>query len=415
MKFGETLSSTKLILREWYEKNKRDLPWRRNTDPYRVWLSEIILQQTRVSQGLDYYLKFVRTFPDVHSLAEADEQEVLLLWQGLGYYSRARNLHQAARTVAFEMGGRFPDTYEALLKLKGVGSYTAAAIASICFKEPRAVVDGNVSRVIARLYGLDEPVNSGPGSRLVATMAQELLEEDINGYDDPGLHNQAVMEFGALQCIPSSPDCQTCPLSMVCQARLSNRVDSLPVKKPKRKPVDQWMYFFIISDGKNVLLERRGTDDIWKSLCQFPLVKSPSLLEMERIPSLLEKVMVKDLRSESRRLNLEEAEFQIRRISPEIRHQLSHRTLHARFIHVLTSKSIINSFLPQKESSIAEDSQSKQDDQLLVEEARKEGYSADSIPLSPFAIRLDDLGNYPLPRLISRYLESESFQQDAVD
>ncbi|MCJ7715495.1 MAG: A/G-specific adenine glycosylase, partial [Anaerolineales bacterium] len=224
------------IIRGWYEKNKRDLPWRRTRDPYKIWMSEVILQQTRVNQGTKYYLRFIKSFPDVTALARADEDEVLKLWQGLGYYSRARNLHQAAKSVVEQMKGEIPGSYADLLKLKGVGGYTASAIASICFREPRAVVDGNVSRVIARLYGMDEPINSTRGGKLINSLAHDLLDRN-----DPGTHNQAMMEFGALQCVPVSPDCEKCPLMNYCEAWATGRVNLLPVKIPKLKPVERWM------------------------------------------------------------------------------------------------------------------------------------------------------------------------------
>ena len=262
------------IIRGWYKKNKRELPWRQTRDPYKIWLSEVILQQTRVNQGLNYYLDFIKKFPDVTALARADEDEVLKLWQGLGYYSRARNLHQAARDVVEQMKGVMPDTYEDLLKLKGVGSYTASAIASICFGEPRAVVDGNVSTGhCPACTGLDEPINSTRGVKLINALAHELLDRN-----DPGTHNQAMMEFGALQCVPVSPDCKKCPLMDHCEARAAHRVDQLPVKIPKRKPVELWMNFYILLCNGETIIAKRGTEGIWKSLYQFPMVESEAPL-----------------------------------------------------------------------------------------------------------------------------------------
>jgi len=207
------------IIYEWYKKNRRDLPWRRTSDPYLVWISEVILQQTRVSQGLKYYNNLVKVFPDVTSLAEAEEDRVLKLWQGLGYYSRARNMHRAAKDLVEKHRGKMPKTYDGLLEMKGVGTYTASAIASICFGEEIAVVDGNVARVIARLYGVEEAVNGTAGKRIIDSLAAELMAQSMGKssgnkagqYSDPGTHNQAMMEFGALHCVPVSPSCGKCP------------------------------------------------------------------------------------------------------------------------------------------------------------------------------------------------------------
>ena len=345
------------IIHGWYKKNKRDLPWRATRDPYHIWLSEVILQQTRVSQGMETYNRFIDAFPDVASLAGAGEDQVLKLWQGLGYYSRARNLHQAAKDVVETGGGRIPDTYEGLLELKGVGVYTASAIASICFGEPRAVVDGNVSRVIARLFGMDEAINAAAGSRVVHALAGKMLERGLAEGGDPGTHNQAMMEFGALQCIPVSPPCGTCPLANGCAARLTGRVNALPVKIPKRKPVDRWMYFFIMTCDGVTILTKRGDRDIWRSLYQFPLVESEGSLPEEEIVNNLPGEMWPN-RPHSLK------------ISPTIRHQLTHRTLHARFIHVeLTS-------WPRP------------------------------LPKGWIPVPLDRLDGYPVPRLIHRYMET---------
>lgn len=310
------------IIRAWYEKNKRSLPWRQGIDPYRIWLSEIILQQTRVDQGLDYYLRFLEHFPDVHALAAASEEEVLKCWQGLGYYSRARNLHATARHVA-SLGGSFPKDFQGLLELKGIGPYTAAAMASICFGEARAVVDGNVSRVIARMYGLEEAVNSTAGMALVKQAAQALMDEARSLGIHAGEHNQAMMEFGALQCRPGQPDCEACPLSSACAARLAGRVQELPVKLKKKAPVKRWMDYLVMRSGTQYLLEKREANDIWKGLYQFPLV------ETERDPeSSIPGLKLLD------ELGLDPDAYRLERISPTLRHQLSHRSLHARFLHL---------------------------------------------------------------------------------
>ncbi len=341
------------IIRGWYEKNKRDLPWRNTDDPYRIWLSEVILQQTRVNQGLGYYLEFIRSFPDVASLASASEDQVLKKWQGLGYYSRARNMHRAAKDIVDTLNGSIPDNYKALLQLKGVGIYTASAIASICFGEPRAVVDGNVSRVIGRLFGVDEPINSTAGGKIIASLAEELLDRR-----DPGTHNQAIMEFGALLCIPTSPDCEACPLQDHCVAWQTSRVDQLPVKIPKRKPVDRWIYYYIMTSNNETILSKRGNNDIWRSLYQFPAVESTTLLGDGEIVGRMNEALLPDTDGVT-----------IEKISNPIKHQLTHRTIHARFIHVCLR------------------------------------YWPDPLPAGWIKISVDRLDDFPVPRLINRYME----------
>ena len=225
----------------WYLQNKRDLPWRQSINPYTVWLSEIILQQTRVDQGTAYFFKFIEQFPTVYNLANASEEEVLKLWQGLGYYSRARNLHSAANYIVNELNGKFPTTYSEILKLKGVGDYTASAIASICFNEPTAVVDGNVYRVLARYFGISTPINSTSGIKEFKKLAQELIVEDI-----PGTFNQAIMEFGACMCKPQNPDCFNCPLNDSCVALSNNTIAQLPVKINKTKVRKRYFNYLVI-------------------------------------------------------------------------------------------------------------------------------------------------------------------------
>lgn len=213
---------------DWYKDNGRNLPWRNTKNPYKIWISEIILQQTRVAQGYDYYCRFIERFPDFQTLAEADEDEVMKYWQGLGYYSRARNLHEAARSIAEK--GTFPDTYPEVRNLKGVGDYTAAAICSFAYDMPCAVVDGNVYRVISRWMGVEEPIDTGAGKKVFAALADELLDKE-----QPALYNQAIMDFGALQCVPSSPSCMLCPLSDSCVALQKGLVEELPRKVHKTK------------------------------------------------------------------------------------------------------------------------------------------------------------------------------------
>jgi A/G-specific adenine glycosylase len=364
------------IIRQWYEKNKRELPWRSTRDPYRIWLSEVILQQTRVAQGIDYYNRFVEALPDVASLAHASEDEVMKLWQGLGYYSRARHLHQASKYVVEQLDGHIPRTYEGLMGLKGVGSYTASAIASICFGEPRAVVDGNVSRVLARVFGLEEAINSGAGSRAVATLAREMLEEEVRRGVDPGTHNQAMMEFGAMQCVPVSPECHTCPLAGHCNAHATGRVEMLPVKIPKRKPVDRYMYFYQFLCNGETILTRRGEDDIWKSLYLFPVVEPErSLGEGEIVQWLRTKVLPGRMDQGTDGIAGRVAErsgpynVTIQSISAPITHPLTHRTIRARFIRV-----------------------------------RLDAWP-DPLPGGWIRIPVESVDSYPVPRLIHRFLQ----------
>ncbi|MAM29722.1 MAG: A/G-specific adenine glycosylase [Flavobacteriaceae bacterium] len=260
--------SNKLIT--WYLKHKRELPWRKTKDPYRIWLSEIILQQTRVAQGLPYYLNFVNAYPTVHHLANAPEEEVLKLWQGLGYYSRARNLRVAAIFVANELNGVFPNDYKGLLKLKGVGDYTASAIASICYNLPTAVVDGNVYRVLSRVFGVETPINSTKGIKEFKQLAQLLLDPK-----QPGTYNQAIMEFGARYCVPQNPDCGNCIFSDRCEALLHNKVKELPVKLKKTKIRKRYFNYIVpVSEDGNTLLNQRQGKGIWQNLYEFPLVET---------------------------------------------------------------------------------------------------------------------------------------------
>ncbi|WP_042242125.1 A/G-specific adenine glycosylase [Jejuia pallidilutea] len=258
------------ILNSWYSVNKRSLPWRETNNPYFIWLSEIILQQTQVKQGLPYYNAFVAQFPTVFDLANAKESEVLKLWQGLGYYSRARNLHVTAKYIANTCNGEFPNTYKGLLKLKGIGDYTASAIASICFNEVTAVVDGNVYRVLSRYFGIDTPINSTKGIKAFKALAQELIDAK-----DPATFNQAIMEFGATQCRPKNPDCMFCPFQASCVAYNKGRVDELPVKLKKLKVKQRYFNFlvFLSKDNKTILEKRKGKG-IWQNLYQFPLIET---------------------------------------------------------------------------------------------------------------------------------------------
>ena len=257
------------ILLDWYRQNHRDLPWRRTNDPYAIWLSEVILQQTRVDQGMPYWFRFLEAFPTATDLANADEQEVLRLWQGLGYYSRARNLQAAAKVIRDDYKGVFPNQYDQIRSLKGIGDYTAAAIGSIAFDLPHAVVDGNVYRFLSRLFAISTPIDSTIGKKEFSELANELLDKN-----NPGIFNQALMEFGAMQCKPSNPDCSICPFMQHCQSYASNSVSEYPVKSKKTKTRNRYFNYLILSDEKNTIIQKREAKDIWQGLYQFPLIES---------------------------------------------------------------------------------------------------------------------------------------------
>lgn len=263
------IKSLRKTIFDWFEENKRSLPWRETKDPYLIWLSEIILQQTRVSQGMPYYQRFVENFPDVISLATAKEQEILRLWQGLGYYSRARNMHHAAKTIISEHDGKFPSDYETIKKLKGVGEYTASAISSIAFNKPFPVLDGNVIRVVSRIFGIETACNTTSGSKIFKDYAHKLLDKK-----KPGNFNQAIMEFGALQCLPKNPDCLNCPAKEFCMAYNNSLVDKLPLKIKKVKVRKRYFHYFLIENDKGIILRKREMDDIWKNLYELPLIET---------------------------------------------------------------------------------------------------------------------------------------------
>ena len=305
---------SKKLLR-WYASNKRDLPWRNSTDPYKIWLSEIILQQTRVKQGLPYYQEFTKKFPTVQALAAADEKIVLRTWQGLGYYSRARNLHKCAKIINDQYNGDFPDTYDELLKLPGIGPYTAAAIASFAFRQPHAVVDGNVFRVLSRAFGVTKDIASSAGQKYFRKLANELIDPD-----DPGEYNQAIMEFGALHCTPSSPDCETCFYADSCYANQQGLQSTLPVKTKKTRVRNRYLQYVVIRYAGKIYMKPRTEKDIWQGLYDFPLVESGLFLEEEDLLSAI--------RSEA---TLPENAV-LESVSRDYTHQLSHQKLHARFL-----------------------------------------------------------------------------------
>ena len=291
-------------IEEWYRLNGRDLPWRHTQDPYAVWVSEIILQQTRVAQGMDYFNRFLSRFPTVEELAAANEEEVLLMWQGLGYYSRARNLHKAARQIV-AMGG-FPKTFEEVMKLSGVGEYTAAAICSICFGLPCAVLDGNVFRVLSRYFGIDTPIDTPLGKRTFRSMADEMLDTL-----QPALYNQAIMDFGAMVCTPKSPPCAVCPLVETCVAFACGNVSSLPVKARKTKVRNRYLTYLLLTDAKDrIYLQRRGEGDIWQGLYEPFCHESDAPLSATEATTLM-------------------PELQPMKSVCGLTHQLTHQLLHA--------------------------------------------------------------------------------------
>lgn len=318
-------------LLSWYAGNRRELPWRDCPDAYSVWLSEIILQQTRVAQGLDYYCRFKARFPRVEDLAEASEDEVMKLWQGLGYYSRARHLHEAARRIAAR--GGFPDTYEEIRALPGVGDYTAAAIASIAFNLPCAVVDGNVYRVLARYFCIDTPIDSTAGRKEFRRLAQTLLDTR-----HPGLYNQALMDFGAIQCTPQSPRCLLCPLSDSCAALQQCRVDTLPVKARRTAVRHRYFVYVFLRSAGRVFLRRRPAGDIWQGLYE------PYLVEFDHAPSEEEVAAHPSVRA------VVPETVPLLPVAKGLSHILTHRHLHADFYRAeLPAAAEVPGYMPVEE------------------------------------------------------------------
>jgi A/G-specific adenine glycosylase len=345
------------ILINWYGQNKRDLPWRNTADPYIIWVSEIILQQTRVDQGREYFSRFISRFPDVKTLSDATELEVLKHWQGLGYYSRARNMHAAAKTIVKELQGVFPGKSQEIIKLKGVGPYTASAIASICFEEPTPVVDGNVMRVVARLFGISAPVNTPSGRKAIYETCNLILDRKR-----PGEFNQAIMEFGALQCIPRNPNCISCPLLLRCEAYRAGKVESLPVKIKSAKPRIRHFYYLAVvhdnNDGdQNIYIKKRSGKDIWEGLYELPLIEMAGALEPDELYGSPE------WNSVFKQLPLDILEY-----SDTYKHKLSHQTIHARFVFIQV-------------------------------EGIPEGADA------WIRVKISELPGFPVPRLIDRYLK----------
>lgn len=343
-------------LQEWYNEHHRNLPWRNTTDPYKIWLSEIILQQTRVEQGTAYYNKFVDHYPTVSHLAKASEQKVLKDWQGLGYYSRARNLHAAAKVIYEQMNGVFPSTFTEIKKLKGVGDYTAAAISSFAFNEAQAVLDGNVFRVLSRLSANDTPIDTTIGKKLFQEMASRVLDNK-----NPAQHNQAIMEFGALQCLPKNPKCDTCIFQRDCSAFRLEKQQQLPVKAKKIKQRKRYFNYLIIENDDVILLNKRRGSGIWQNMYDFPLIESDKKLSLKKVETHEElKKLIK--------LN----DFIVDSVSQERKHILSHQIILATFYHL-------------KISSIADLNEHSFDWK-----------------------KKSELVNFPIPKLIENYLQEET-------
>lgn len=318
-----SISITNILLKDpfqnsliqWYLRNKRDLPWRHSHNPYHIWLSEVILQQTRIDQGTPYYLKFIKNYPRVEDLASADQDRVLKDWEGLGYYSRARNLQSAAKQIVEDYNGEFPNTYEKLVKLKGVGDYTASAISSIVYNEPQAVLDGNVFRVLSRYFGIDEAINTAAGQKVFKAKADEVLY-----HDDPGTFNQALMEFGALQCVPRKPDCDSCVLRSGCRALAQGRVAELPQKQKKVYNRKRYLNYAILYFGGELYIEKRTTAGIWHNLYQFWLVETDEAIKPAELFNDWEKNGLRKARLRA-----------THSLKP---HKLSHQSLHITVLEV---------------------------------------------------------------------------------
>lgn len=352
----ETKAFSELLIR-WYHTKKRDLPWRKTKDPYKIWLSEVILQQTRVAQGSPYYEKFVENYPTVMDLAKADEQEVLRLWQGLGYYSRARNMHITAKIVVQDFDGIFPNTYEGLLKLKGIGPYTAAAIASFAFDEKVAVVDGNVYRVLARVFGVETDISSHEAKKVFSELANELISTE-----SPSIYNQAIMEFGAIHCTPANPDCMFCVFAESCVANAKRMQSILPIKSKKVKVRNRFFDYFVIEQNENFLMHQRPEGDIWAGLNDFYLVESEEKLsEVDEInDDFLNKVLSKAI---------------IKNSSESVKHILSHQRIEARFWHIVLNDEV-------------------------------------AFPVGYEFYSLNEVENLPKPILIEKYLKSSAFSYE---
>ena len=336
MKNKKAFSTTLL---KWFDNNDRPLPWKGEKNPYYIWLSEIILQQTRVAQGLPYFEKFKKHFPTVKDLADASEDTVMKLWEGLGYYSRARNLHTTAKFIAYQLEGHFPTTHEEILKLKGVGPYTAAAIASFAYNLPHAVVDGNVYRVLSRVFGIETPIDTTIGKKEFAKLAQELLDEQV-----AGKYNQAIMDFGATQCVPANPDCTICPFQKKCLAFQKEKITLLPIKSKKIKKRERAFNYLIFKMGEEMLLQKRLGKDIWQNLYQFPLIEADKILSKKALLKHPDFLTISNHQA-----------YEITKISKPFQQQLTHQKIIAVFWEIsinLDSLVIPSSFLRINQKNI---------------------------------------------------------------
>jgi len=327
--------SNKLV--SWYQINKRDLPWRNTVNPYHIWLSEIILQQTRVLQGTPYYLAFLKVFPTIEDLANASEDKVLKMWQGLGYYSRARNLHFTAKDIVNNFGGEFPKDHNKVLKFKGIGVYTAAAITSFAFDMPYAVVDGNVIRVLSRIFGVTTPFDRSAGKKQFQQLAQELLIEN-----EAAIYNQAIMEFGAIQCKPKSPNCSNCPMQDFCIAYTTNSVAELPVKSKKIKVKDRFLHYLFIEQKDNIFLGKRKSG-IWTGLYEFPFLEFPIKMDEKQVMQSDEWLKIF--------LN---STCDVKSVSSEFIHILSHQKIHAQFWHIKAASVVLKEYERISKNSLLE-------------------------------------------------------------
>ncbi|MGZ5219458.1 MAG: A/G-specific adenine glycosylase [Chitinophagaceae bacterium] len=312
---------SKLLL-EWNrQENRREMPWKGEKDPYKIWLSEIILQQTRVEQGLAYYNRFIDSFPGIHQLAKAPESKVFKLWEGLGYYTRCRNLIATARHISRELYGKFPGNYDEILKLKGIGPYTAAAIASFAFNLPHAVVDGNVFRVLSRIFGIGKPIDSTEGKKYFTQLANEVLDKK-----QPGIYNQAIMDFGAVVCKPA-PLCYECVFNKICFAFLHNKIDELPVKEKKISIKKRWFYYLALEHDNKTVIQQRTGKDIWNQLYEFPMIETTKEETTKKIIDQAEKQGV-----------LQKKNYEVVAFSPIFKQQLSHQLIVGQFIKIKLKK-----------------------------------------------------------------------------
>jgi A/G-specific adenine glycosylase len=354
---GESARQFTSRLLKWHkDENDRKMPWKGEKDPYKIWLSEIILQQTRVEQGTRYYEHFVKHFPTIHHLAQASDKQVFKMWEGLGYYSRCRNLIATAKQVSLEMGGKFPADYEGLKSLKGIGPYTAAAIASFAFNLPYAVVDGNVYRVLARVFGIRDQVNGPVGKKKFGSLAQECLD-----LAQPAIYNQAIMDFGALVCKPVSPLCETCFLNSICVAHAKKITGSLPLKSKKAAVRKRWFYYLVAEQGNRVLIRQRLEKDVWQQLYEFPMLEGKADWSQEKWKKEAGKKVFPGA-----------GDFEVLEASPVYRQQLSHQLITARFFRIKMSRKKF------------------------------------SIPGANW-VEKDELDQYAFPRIIGRYMEAGRF------